>query len=201
MALNGLWFWFGQWVAALGTPQRVPVAATAVSSARRPRHRPAASLPASMPLQPAASSASDLRSLETTSSALASSPTAQSPARPRPPARPVRAHVRPRCRGSPLASLAWGCPLPGPPREGGRQKMHPCAHCWHRLVMLGGCQGCWGDSIVWVLQAGCGSPQPGLYPAARILDVQSSLHEPAAACAHLLRLRPHRAARRPHPAV
>lgn len=61
----------------------------------RPRHRPAASLPASMPPQSAAFSVPGLRSLQKVSSALASSPTAQSPAQARPPARPVRAHDPP----------------------------------------------------------------------------------------------------------
>lgn len=97
-----------------GEQRSLPVS---ISSAHSPRHHPAASLPASMPPRPAASSVPELRSLEKVSWASASSPTAPSPARPRPPARPVRAHVRGWCRGGP-------CP-PWPQSRGGRRGMVP----------------------------------------------------------------------------
>lgn len=97
-----------------GEQRSLPVS---ISSAHSPRHHPAASLPASMPPRPAASSVPELRSLEKVSWASASSPTAPSPARPRPPARPVRAHVRGWCRGG-------LCP-PWPQSWGGRQGMVP----------------------------------------------------------------------------
>lgn len=57
-------------------------------------------------------------------------------------------------------------------------------------------------SRVWAPRGGGSCPTLTLpLPSARFLHVQSSLHEPAAPCTHLLRLRPHRAAHRPHPAL
>lgn len=60
--------------------------------------------------------------------------------------------------------------MPGPPREGGRQKMHPCAHCWHRLVMLGGVRGAGGTA-----RSGCSRQAVAPPNPASILLLGSSM--------------------------
>lgn len=119
-----------------------------VPSAHRPLPRPAVSPPASsMSPRSAASSVPDLRSLERTSWESASNPTAPSPARPRAPARPVRAHVR---MGHRVA------PGPGPTQDGEGWKeagMAPIAG----LVFPWGCEGT-RERTVTTGQVGCAWP-------------------------------------------